>query len=251
MKTLTQIKCKSQGFSLIELAIVLFIVTLLLGGLLPTISSQYEQKRTAETLKQLDDIQQALIGFAIINGRLPCPASSTSNGDESFASPGDDASTGKCSNNFDGFVPAATLGISNGVDSNGLKGFAVDAWGYRIHYAVTQTTQNLTKNNGMSTAGISNIPSDLLVCFSASAITPTSCGGNSLTSLPGVPIVIFSTGSNSGHGGISTDEAANLDGNRTFVSHTPTSSPNEFDDIVIWVSPNVLINRMVTAGKLP
>ena len=52
---------------------------------------------------------------------------------------------------------------------------------------------------------------------------------------------------------------ANLDGtnannNRTFVSHPPTANgaPNGyFDDIVIWISPNILINRMVAAGKLP
>jgi hypothetical protein len=33
-----------------------------------------------------------------------------------------------------------------------------------------------------------------------------------------------------------------------FVSHNPTPT---FDDLVIWISPNVLINRMVSAGKLP
>ena len=68
---------KQLGFSLIEMAIVLFIVALLLGGLLPTVSSQIEQQHTNETRKQLDEIQQALLGFAVINGRLPCPASNT------------------------------------------------------------------------------------------------------------------------------------------------------------------------------
>ena len=63
---------RQAGFTLIEMAMVLMIVALLLGGLLPTISSQAEQRHENDTRKQLDEIQQALIGFAIINGRLPC-----------------------------------------------------------------------------------------------------------------------------------------------------------------------------------
>ncbi|HUW25479.1 MAG TPA: prepilin-type N-terminal cleavage/methylation domain-containing protein [Gallionella sp.] len=62
------------GFTLVEMAIVLAIVGLLLGGLIPTLSAQMESQRINETRKQLDEIQQALMGFAIINGRLPCPA---------------------------------------------------------------------------------------------------------------------------------------------------------------------------------
>ena len=59
--------------------------------------------------------------------------------------------------------------------------------------------------------------------------------------------------------GTGTDEAANpnpnsADNNRTFVSHTPTGSSatnGEFDDLVIWISNSTLLNRMVSAGKLP
>ncbi len=51
----------------------------------------------------------------------------------------------------------------------------------------------------------------------------------------------------------STDEQINTDGNAVFMSHTPTpqGSANEFDDQVDWLSPNILFNRMVSAGKLP
>jgi hypothetical protein len=72
-------------------------------------------------------------------------------------------------------------------------------------------------------------------------------------------VVIYSTGKNGGYGGSGLDEAENPnpnsnDNDRVFVSHTTTSStaPNgEFDDIVIWISHSVLINRMVVAGQLP
>ena len=29
------------------------------------------------------------------------------------------------------------------------------------------------------------------------------------------------------------------------------TKPAAFDDLVVWISPNVLFNRMVAAGKLP
>ena len=243
------------GFTLVEMAMVLMIVGLLLGGLIPTISSQMERQHSNETRKQMDEIQQALIGFAIINGRLPCPASSTSNGVESPTT-----GTGICDHSYDGYVPAATLGVTSAVDSQGNKGFAVDSWGNRIRYVATSSNSNaFTKPNGMSTTGISALAPNLLVCSTATGITISSCAaGTSLTS-NGVPVVIFSTGKNGAQGSAGTDEAANLDGtnannNRTFVSHTPspsTAANGEFDDIVIWLSPNTLLNRMVAAGKLP
>jgi len=259
----TKLMHQQQGFTLVEIAIVLLIVALLMGGLLPTLSGQIEQRRNSETSKQLDEIKDALIGYAIINGRLPCPASASSNGVES------PVGGGNCSNFYNGFVPAATLGLS-GTNSSGL---AVDSWGNPIHYAVTAWNSTspapalnyvFTSPNGMSYVGIPNFPTTgtphLLVCSTAST-SSTSCSvtNSALTASPGVPVVIYSTGKNGRYGGAGTDEAENpnpksADNDSVFVSHTPTGSGatnGEFDDIVIWISPNVLINRMVAAGKLP
>jgi len=247
------------GFSLVEMAIVLLIVAVLLGGLLPTLSGQVEQKRRSETSKQIDEIKEALIGYAIVNGRIPCPATTNSNGTESFAS-GGSASNGNCANFYNGYVPAAALGLA-GTDSSG---FAVDAWGNRIRYAVTLWSRTsptpavdhvFTSTNGMSTVGISNISQDLLlVCSTATSITSTNCAtGTSLTP-QGVPAVIYSTGKNVASGGSGIDETANTDSNKTFVSHIPaprSATNGAFDDLVTWLSPNTLFNRMVAAGKLP
>lgn len=238
---------QQNGFTLIEMAMVLMIIGLLLGGLLVPLSVQMEQRNITDTQKSLSEIKEAIIGYAIVNGRLPCPASPSSNGMESFIS-GGNASNGQCSNFYDGFVPSATLGLSP-VDS---QGYAVDAWNNRIHYAVTSSNGDaFTTTNGMSTTGLSALNPDLLVCSSsaASGFNGSSCGtNNALTSNPGVPVVIFSTGKN-GANSVGADETANLAGNRTFVSHSQVQ--NGFDDLVVWISPNILFNRMVTAGKLP
>ena len=249
----TRLTHQQHGFTLVEIAIVLFIVALLMGGLLPTLSGQIEQRRNSDTSKQLEDIKDALIGFAIIKGRLPCPATSSSNGAES------PAGGGVCTVFYNGYVPAATLGLSGTTDSSR---FLIDSWGQRIRYAVTSSNTNAftitsTPTAGMQGAGISNLAPDLLVCLTAnpSLISASSCGsGNYLTATPGVPAVIFSTGKNGAQGSAGSDEAANLDANKTFVSHIPAQSGatyGYFDDIVTWIPETVLINKMVAAGKLP
>jgi prepilin-type N-terminal cleavage/methylation domain-containing protein len=238
----------NSGFTLVEIAIVLFIVTLLLAGLLPTITVQLEQQRTNETRKTLQEIKDALIGFAVAQGRLPCPASSASNGFESLVA-------GSCTNPFNGFVPAATLGITP-TDS---QGYALDGWSKRIRYAVTTANANaFTTTNGMQTTGMGTLAPNLYVCASASGITGTTCGtATSLTT--NAVAVIYSLGKNAATGGTGTDETANpnpnsVNNDKVFVSHEPRPSgaPNgEFDDILTWLSPNILYNRMVAAGKLP
>jgi len=245
------------GFTLVEMAMVLIIVALLLGGLLPTLSSQVEQRHENDTRKQLDEIQQALIGYAIIYGRLPCPASgATGTGGQEDPITG----TGTCTHPHDkySFVPAVTLGLS-GTDSSGL---IKDAWGNPIRYAVANGSSNtfpFTKPNpnGISSIGIANIGSssiaNLDVCSTATGSTSSACGSN-YTLTNNAVAIIYSTGKNGANGtGAGPDEQENPTGNSTdsdtvYVSHTPSPT---FDDMVIWLSPNILVNRMVSAGKLP
>ena len=259
---------RSLGFSLIEMAIVLVVIVLLLGGALVPLTTQVQQRRTSETERKLDEIKEALIGYAIANGRIPCPASGTSNGVESFAA-GGNPTNGNCSNAFNGFLPAVTLGLTQ-LDG---EGYALDGWGLaqnRIRYAVSNHTINgvtrpFTRTDGMRMAGMSFLSdADLLfVCSSASAITPgppPSCGAGAKLS-SNAPALIYSVGKNASEptGGSGADEAQNPNpnggsANRFFVSHIKsegTAPGGEFDDIVTWLSTNVLFNRMVSAGRLP
>ncbi|MDR2195118.1 MAG: type II secretion system GspH family protein [Gallionellaceae bacterium] len=235
-----------QGFTLLEMALALFISALLLGGLLPALSGRVEQQRLSEARAQLEEIRQAAIGYAIANGRLPCPASAASNGEESYAASGN-AANGACSNPYDGYAPTVTLGIAN----------ALDPWGSRIRYAVSLSNSNAwTRTGGI--ADVTTLTPNLLVCDTAIGISASACASGTMIA-SGVPLIIYSTGGNGAQGGISPDEAANPnpnsnDNNRTFVSHAPsaaTSAGGAFDDVMIWLSPNVLYARMAEAGKLP
>jgi prepilin-type N-terminal cleavage/methylation domain-containing protein len=261
----------TTGFTLIELAITLAIVGVLAGAVLVPFVAQVAQRNTAATEKTLEQIKEALLGYATATGRLPCPASGTSNGVEVFdIATGGNIANGKCEN-FIGFLPAATLGFTP-VDS---QGFAIDGWGTaknRVRYAVSNQTVNgpggpvlnpFTRANGMRSATAAALAGSplLFVCASGapSADPVVHCGpgaagtGGSVTLTSNAPVVVWSVGANAATGGISVDEAQNnFTADRTFVSHPVTTvAGNEFDDIVTWVAVGNLVSRMVLGGQLP
>lgn len=114
------------GFSLLEMAVVLVIIGLLLAGMLLPMSAQMDDRKMKETQKQIDEITQALVGFTVANGRLPCPADPTKATGAANAGL-EDLGAATC-NRTSGAVPWSTLGVAE-----------TDAWGRRFTYAVTGT----------------------------------------------------------------------------------------------------------------
>ncbi len=245
-----------RGFSLVELAVVMSIVAFLLGGLMYTLSAQVEQRNFEETRRRLEQARELLIGFAIVNSRLPCPATAASAGAE-FPAGG-----GICTLPYTGWLPARTVGFQQ----TDAGGYAVDAWGNRIRYAVSATAwgttpfARFTKQHVSSdpTAAwvINTTPADLVICGSSTGITGASCNtAPSVTNQNLVVALIFSTGKN---GAIPCatclDEAANTNVDPVFVFHTPTPSTaanGEFDDQFIWITVGELYGKLIAAGVLP
>lgn len=232
-----------RGFSLIEVAVVLFIMVLLLGSILVPLATQVDQRQISDTRKTMDEIQGALIGYAVANGNLPCPAISATNGLE-------DRTAGACtSGTRAGFLPWQTLGVTKS-----------DAWNHLYRYSVTPAYASSTTLFGLSTAPDITIQ------------TRNTAGAlANLTNANSVPAVIISHGKN-GYGSVNvngtaqalpagwpannTDENTNTTGTTTFLSRdaqgaNAAGTGGEFDDIVVWVSRYTLLNRMVSAGRLP
>lgn len=259
-----------RGFTLVELAVVLAIVGFLLGGLMYSLSAQTEQRNRGETQRRLDEARELLIAFAIVNGRLPCPASTASNGVEA-----DSGTTGSCSSAYAGYLPAKTIGFQT-MDSSG---YALDGWGNRIRYAVSVNTNvalapdyHFTASGSMKTNGITVTPSDLLVCASWASNIDTStsspsCGSaTSVTNQNVIAVVIWSQGkdySTASYSGLSgqagNDEMLN---NKTsansnhgvFVDHAqaPSGATNgEYDDQMVWIPAGLIYGRLISAGVLP
>jgi prepilin-type N-terminal cleavage/methylation domain-containing protein len=252
----------SDGFSLVEIAVVLVIIAILVTAIGVPLATQVEQQRTLETQKRIDSVMEAIYGFAISNGRLPCPATLTSGGAESFCTIDSNAcgveivgtysANGRCFNHA-GFVPATTLALAP-LDEQRLL---VDAWGLaanRIRYAVAPTTvpslpalpaicntppysNVLTRIEGMryvspsclattATGLTPGLQPMITICSSTptgTLATPTGCQANA-TLATSAPFVVISTGKNALTGGTGADEAFNVStGSRTyFVARTPT-----------------------------
>ncbi len=238
---------RSAGFTLAELAIVLLVVTLLIAGALTPIASQIELQRVTATQKTLDDVKDALTGFALSRGYLPCPdlpAAAFPPVAGTVANDGLEdvnAATGICAT-LEGDVPWATLGVGDS-----------DAWGNRLHYRVTS-------------AFASRAPAATVSLSSAGGLRVCTTAACAATLATAVPAVVLSYGRN-GYGALSasgvflaappaanTDETANVDANTDFVSRPKTdigATAGEFDDLVVWISASALFNRMVAAGRLP
>src|SRR5688572_6039926 len=94
------------GFTLIEVMMVLLILAVLATGLTIPLAAQLQMRREEETRRVLDEARDAVLGFAAAHGRLPCPATLASRGEEAFA-PGGSPANGACESFHGGYLPAA------------------------------------------------------------------------------------------------------------------------------------------------
>lgn len=230
------------GFSILEMAVVLLILSALLGGMLVSLSEVQESRNRGAAELQITEQVEALYGFAQANGRLPCPATAASGG---FEAP---LGGGACTQRF-GFIPSATLGLTGSVDAQGLL---IDPWLSPYRYAVTNSNGNaFTSPNGMRNATISALAPAFRVCGQAACTTVVA---NT------VPAVVLSLGpdwstftgaavdatENSGEATIAGFRHGN---DNDFVSSGYIEAV--FDDVISWISPNILYTRMISAGQLP
>ena len=250
------------GFSLMEMAIVMTILGILLSGVLVGISTSTENNRRTTARNTLRQIEEALYGYAQITGYLPCPADSSNGG---YAV---DLDPSKCDGPgtdglYHGFVPAATLGFYGAVDTNGLL---TDPWGNPYRYSISQQDDGAGNQIFVSASEIRDMfnsgtaitsttyPDLLRVCDTSACDIPY------ITDI--APAIVYSMGEdwaayssaneiqNSGNGtttlgGHNVHDPASND----FVS--ATFAEDQYDDILVWLSPHILINRMVSAGRLP
>jgi prepilin-type N-terminal cleavage/methylation domain-containing protein len=185
---LTHIKKSSQmnngyspvgkGFTLIEIAIVLVIVTLLAAIVAPLAIGQAEASRRATTKARMDNVDKALILFVQRNQRLPCPAdgsldnTSALNGVENR-----NPLTGDCNGNQQtGVVPSRSLGLGDEdvTDGRNLR------FTFRIgQYLARNNSLNMTMCDPIGTFSATGSvvgPGAFRVCANTcTSITPATC----------------------------------------------------------------------------
>jgi hypothetical protein len=241
-----KLSCHQNGAALMMLLMMLGVLgSFFAMHLIGQASQQVEKERA--TQKLLVEARDALLGFAATFGRLPCPASATSNGLES------PVGGGACTNPYNGFVPAATLGLSGSETS----GYLLDRWGGRVRYAVTiASTGAATTTDGIKTATtlVFGPAADVRICTTSTGVTATTCGAAPAVTTTAVA-VLYSLGENGSSGVVGRpDEAANQNADQVFISHPKTDNAaanGEFDDLMLWLPPAILFDRMTRGLKLP
>ncbi len=220
-----------RGFSLIELAIVMVILGLMLGTMLIPLSTQRDLSNRKATETLLDEVHDALLGFAAAHGRLPCPATNASNGQ---AAPTGAATT--CTQPH-GLVPARTLGLSGTFDANNRL---LDAWNNPIYYSLSLAGSGSYSNAITLNTG----PASLRICQQSSCTATTIVAEQ-------IVAVIHSRGADGAQTPASPDQLANTDLNNDFVSTTLREDPaTGFDDLLRWLSPSTLTYALLRSGQL-
>lgn len=238
---------RSRGFTLVEIAIVLAIVSLVSVGALNVISAQRTNLGLKKTEARAEVIRQALLLFAANHGRLPCPAVSavpdlpaTPENDRLYMREpvDDDGDPVACDSTTvtSGYLPAITLGIT--------PGQAVDAWGNQFHYRVTSAaTLPGWLAAGAWTGEIEVRPSvtDDSILDALAAVVSAGPNGNGAVSQDGI--------SRAAPPISAADELANLPSGAGAIDATYSENEDEpFDDVVLVMTEQDVVGPLLTNG---
>ncbi|MCG2755677.1 MAG: prepilin-type N-terminal cleavage/methylation domain-containing protein [Desulfobacteraceae bacterium] len=208
---------REKGFTLIEIAIVMVIIGLLMGGGVSIFRVLNERKTRNNTIDYLKEVKEALITYADINGKLP-------NADTNGDGLPDGTSTV-------GTIPYVTIGVQ-----------PKDSWSRDLKYEVNASLYtDRTISCSALRSGLSGNP--LIVdadagagtgAFSVAAVI-VSAGPMDADS-SGDVFDDVTTGSFTGN---------NTSGNPNYIRNPPTQAAgDEFDDLATYIGANELYRNI-------
>jgi len=256
------------GFTLIEMAVVIFLMAILATAGLKLLSSQIENAAYAAVAKKQETIKQALITYLGKFKRLPCPDNQAVPDGNETRNPGAANTPADCTAFF-GRVPYVTLGLS--------RDTAIDGWDSYFSYAVSQPWTLSLAANLPSAAGIAQT-NDPTLAFSVGSVGSLTVNDRlpSTNALPtaiadpasggGAAAIIISHGKNSlGAYTVKgtqitppvagTDEAENINGANSIYfkrDYTDSDVPTNgaFDDMVMIIKPDDLVSPLSRDGSI-
>lgn len=246
---------KKQGFSLVELAILLVVIGSIIAGAVSLLSLTGRQQQHEETIVKLDRIEEAILDFYNLHGYLPCPAPRTQSIiDADFGSTDTSLSTPVCASS----APSGTADTGSGAQEIRIGALpnrnlslpddlAIDGWDSKFTFvvikdlAIDKATADAYSPPSESDAGViqifngsgTTIPDDMLL---------KDDGDCSSSTCPIVSYLIISHGENasgvfslsggqSSCGSVNANEGENCNDDEIFIEEA--ISPT-FDDILRW-----------------
>jgi len=260
---------QQSGFTLVELAVVVFLVGLLASLGLSALNAQLASSRISDTKKKQEIIKDALISYLGKYKRLPCPAISQNGIDVPYGrNSAATAGTWDCKADF-GYLPYSDLGLP--------KSVALDGWENFFSFAVSRQWTLTFKNSppiaGDTTTNIAGnafnvgTPGTLTINdrYPATNATPTP-----ISSIAAAIIVshgknglgaFTSKGTQNTPPSLATgDEIKNVPNSTSWAvppafykrEYTEIDVPTygAFDDIVLSLNPSDLITSLMKDGSL-
>ncbi|MEM8499105.1 MAG: prepilin-type N-terminal cleavage/methylation domain-containing protein [Pseudomonadota bacterium] len=232
-----------RGFSLIEMAVVMVVLGLALGGLLSPLSQQLESSDRKQAQAELKTIKEALMGHAMAEGRLPCPDTNGDGQENTQTVAGQQVCVLPYGN-----LPYQALAVGRD-----------DPWNQSYAYYVTADFADDDETTPSCSVAPSGVSFALCAAGDLEVLDNT---GNPIADQ--LPAIILSHGKTRLENAASNTtrsimEARNFNPNQ----HTDGTANSkrqqlfsekagfEFDDIVEWVPHSVLKAKMVNAGRLP
>jgi type II secretory pathway pseudopilin PulG len=184
-------------------------------------SQSNTSKQNQQTSNRLNMIHDALLGYALTNGRLPCP--DTDN---------DGLQNGPACNGVEGTVPGTDLGV-----------LFLDAWGHPIRYRADDNFTAAIPSGPNPSSGLSIEALNGTLLSLASPDAPTailfSCG------VDGVP------NNKNDANGIVNNNATCTNPGTADNSYIKDTAQTNFDDQLIWMTKAQLQARMTASGNWP
>lgn len=223
---------RQTGFTLIEMAIVIAIIGIVLGGLLKGFSALRENSQLKQDQYKLNDIQTALLSYVAVNGYLPCPDT-------------DVPADGLENRQAEGFCnsTAGTLPYAD------LTTHSMNSYGHRFSYHVNRHANQINANNSLYSAsyfGSRCADQSAPPCFTNQ--TPPTANFPSMANFAiddganqrianHVSLVVISHGQN-GCNLVNGFEAENCKTTPTTYYQAPQNREGNlpFDDALIWLS---------------
>ena len=237
---------KTQGFSLVELAVVLVIMGIVLTMGLKATMSMLENTAYSNTQAKQAQLKVSLISFLRTNGRLPCPDNTSAIATGIEASP--------CTDGY-GVIPWQALGIS--------RDMATDGWGNLFTYRVANGVPAGSKNwTSKVIVGSDFSVNEFKTSTPALTFKELDASGSTLLANNTAVAVIISHGKN-GYGAKTTkvdvrisatdaggDEASNANSTTTTFILRPSSDSLPYDDLLVFMTPQDLLQPLVSEGSL-
>lgn len=241
------VSVRQKGAVIILLAIVIVVASA--SVMLSVLSRTYGDPNpsAAESHDDLNQARAALLGFAAIHKRLPCPAVSASNGNEKASCISEAAATG--------FLPWTSLGVPK-----------LDRWGKIVRYSVSPTFAPgsgtpVSKSGAIATKTVQERIDGSLAYLPGASCNPanrcvaivysqgarnfgyTTTGSAVPNDSPGIPPSNLPGNS---------DEMANNGATsnfiRRFTDRDLQAPGGEFDDMIVWIDYDTFNKQMMQAG---